>query len=57
MCGVAKRKINPGKFEYLGACVADKEAKKKKCRYDVEAEEIEESEADTVSLASSGKSK
>jgi hypothetical protein len=30
--GVIRKKIGPGKFEYLGASIADKEAKKRKCK-------------------------
>lgn len=36
----------PGQISFLGACVADKDAKKRKCRYEIENEEIEESEID-----------
>jgi hypothetical protein len=28
--GIAKKKIGPGKMQYLGASIADKEAKKRK---------------------------
>jgi hypothetical protein len=30
--GISKKKVSPGRFEYLGACIADKDAKKKKCK-------------------------
>lgn len=49
IAGIARKKIAAGKFEFLGAAMADKDAKKRKCRYEVDAEPVSDSEADETS--------
>lgn len=54
VAGIIKKKIGAGKFEYLGAAIADKEAKKKKCKYEVDAHEISDSEHESEKSVDSG---